>query len=94
MIKETGIKENNCNHSYLGLHDNYTILALVAVDENNFDHFYDMLLNCLKENQTLYSVELNFDRFKQMCDSGLEPRFLNEMLSSKTYKTLKKLGRK
>jgi len=53
-----------------------------------------MLLNCLKENQTLFSVELNFDRFREMCDSGLEPRFLNEILSAEKYKTLKKLERK
>jgi len=87
---ETGTK----NHNYLGLHDNYSILALVAVDEMTFDRYYDMLLNCLKENQTLFSVELNFDRFREMCDSGLEPRFLNEILSAEKYKTLKKLERK
>jgi hypothetical protein len=81
-------------YSYLGLHDNYTLLALVAVDERTFDQYYDMLLGCLGEEQTLFSVELDFPRFKEICDSGLEPRFLNEIFSSKNYTTLKKLERK
>ena len=89
---ETGTKNNE--HTYLGLHDNHTILALVAIEEMTFDHYYDMLSKCLKENQTLYSVSLDFKHFKQIADSGLEPRYLADILANKSYKTLKKLERK
>lgn len=84
MNMGTGTKKLRC----LGLKSQNDLLALVAVDDQTFDQYYDMLCENLKNN-TLFSVELDFDTFRTICDSGMEPRFLSVLKSFETYKVIK-----
>lgn len=73
----------------MGVHNGHDIKALVA-SEGQFDKMYDVLCNNLKSGETIFAVDLESDPFKKMCEEGLAPRFLPQILADKTYKVLKK----